>query len=230
MGDEALHATIVNVPTVVKAYNLFMNGVDRFDQLRASHMTARRENQISMPVFTFLLDASVQNGYAMNRSIKKPQTDTMTLKESERRVAEAMVAPIFSLQAQRKSLVFVTRSTDLARCGRLLCGSDTEKDEGADNGSSVHSQLNETTRKKLQMLLPTIGYICVRCYIRTVRNVSKAEMWIHYACHSYSLAFHVEYYAAYHYGLEIKRHNSGAHADIRHITQRIRMATSLRSQ
>lgn len=40
-GNEAPHPAIIKTPSIVHAYNLFMNGADRFDQLRASHSTMR---------------------------------------------------------------------------------------------------------------------------------------------------------------------------------------------
>lgn len=162
LNDDALHATIVIVPAVVMVCNLFTNGLDRFDQLRASHMTARRERRMPLSVFTFLLYATVQSRYALYRSIKEPQIDTMTFKEFKRRVEEGMVASLFSLQAQWKSLVSVTRSTDLARCEKAKGDSDSEDEEGADNGGSVRSDLDDTAKKKPHMLPPTMGDAWVR--------------------------------------------------------------------
>lgn len=60
-----MHATVIEVPAIVMSYNLFMNGVDRFDQLRSSHSIARREKRVPMSVFTFLLDPSIVNAFAL---------------------------------------------------------------------------------------------------------------------------------------------------------------------
>lgn len=84
-----------------------------------------------------------------------------------------MVALFFSLQVQRKSLVFITRSTHPDRCGRSQYDSDTEEEEVADNGGSAHSDPDETTKNEPHMLLPTMGSARVYCYLCKVRNVSK---------------------------------------------------------
>lgn len=63
--------TIVQIPALVFAYNLFMNGVHRFDQLRASHITTRQEPLVAMSSFTFFLDGSTQNGYALYCAVSK---------------------------------------------------------------------------------------------------------------------------------------------------------------
>jgi hypothetical protein len=39
MGHEVLHWTDFSVPAPIVAYNKFMNGVDRMDQLRSTHVT-----------------------------------------------------------------------------------------------------------------------------------------------------------------------------------------------
>lgn len=68
--------------------------------------------------------------------------------------------------------------------------------------------------------------VCVSCYLCKVRKISKSKSWTRYASHFCSLAFHIRCYAAYLYGLEIKRHDSKVHADVWHIPQGTRMVTS----
>jgi hypothetical protein len=41
-GTEVMHCTAFLVPAFIVAYNLFMNGVDRLDQKRATNATKRR--------------------------------------------------------------------------------------------------------------------------------------------------------------------------------------------
>lgn len=64
MGTEAMHATVIEVPAILMSYNLFMNGIDRFDQLRSSH-SIEREKRVPMSVFTLLLDPSIVNAFAL---------------------------------------------------------------------------------------------------------------------------------------------------------------------
>lgn len=74
------------------AYNLFMSGDDRFDQLRAAHVTERKERRVPMSILTFLLDASIINGYALYKSIAGDTQTVMPLRVFKRRVCEAIVA------------------------------------------------------------------------------------------------------------------------------------------
>jgi len=43
MGGESMHRTHIMAPAIVAAYNLFMNGVDRMDQIRSVNPRRRRE-------------------------------------------------------------------------------------------------------------------------------------------------------------------------------------------
>lgn len=65
MGHEAVHSTIIDLPVIIMAYNLFINGVERYDQLQASHTIARGECKLPIDVFTFHLHAIIQSGYAL---------------------------------------------------------------------------------------------------------------------------------------------------------------------
>ena len=65
LGNESMHRTVVQVPAIIVAYNIFMNGVDKFDQYRSTNATERREKRVTMTIFTFLLDAAMMNAYAI---------------------------------------------------------------------------------------------------------------------------------------------------------------------
>lgn len=88
-----MHSKGNGVLAIVMSFNLFMNAVYGFDKLRASHMTAEREAGLAIPISTFLLDASIQNEYALYWSVKKADTEIALLKEFKQRVAKAMVDP-----------------------------------------------------------------------------------------------------------------------------------------
>lgn len=59
METESMHATVLEVPAILLAYNIFMNGVDRFDQLRSSHCIERRKSRVPMSIFAIVLDESI---------------------------------------------------------------------------------------------------------------------------------------------------------------------------
>lgn len=89
---EALHRTKLHVSALIVAYNAFMNLVDRFDQLRSSNQTMRREQRISMALFTFALDKAVQNAYAVSR---RAVQCTLSLTELKRKVSNSLSGPRF---------------------------------------------------------------------------------------------------------------------------------------
>lgn len=66
-GTESMHQIITKVPDVVLAQNIFMHGVDQFDQLHASHTKKRYviESRVSMCNFAFFIDATAHNDYAL---------------------------------------------------------------------------------------------------------------------------------------------------------------------
>lgn len=100
--EESMNATIVEISSIIMAYSWFMNGVDRFDQLRSSHTTARKEARTPMSVFTFLLDASILNGYTLHRYIAPEFRETiLLLREFKRCVGEIFLAPFLAMRQER---------------------------------------------------------------------------------------------------------------------------------
>lgn len=65
MGSESMHPTTLELPSLVMAYRIFLNGVDRFDQMRASHGPERKEGRVPMYIFKFLHKASVINAHEL---------------------------------------------------------------------------------------------------------------------------------------------------------------------
>ena len=68
-GQENIGRKKFAVPAMVNAYNKHMNGVDRFDQQRAVAPVLRREKRVSRSIFSFVLDACVQNAYAVSKKL-----------------------------------------------------------------------------------------------------------------------------------------------------------------
>lgn len=97
MGTESMYPSIIEVPSIVLAYNMLMNGVYRFDQLRASHETERKEMRVTMSILTFLLDAIIINEYALYRTIPVEEGEgRFSLREFKRQIAESLVRPEIS--------------------------------------------------------------------------------------------------------------------------------------
>jgi hypothetical protein len=64
-GVENLHRMDFLVAAPIVAYNMFMNGVDRMDQYHATLPTQRKEQRLHMTIFTFILDLSITQAYAI---------------------------------------------------------------------------------------------------------------------------------------------------------------------
>ena len=90
-GEEVFHRTSYLVPAIIVAYNIFMNAVDRFDQYRQTNSTVRREKRVPMSILTFLLDAAINNAYALFQKLKIDNNVNFT--EFKRRIA-SQLAPV----------------------------------------------------------------------------------------------------------------------------------------
>ena len=55
---ETFHQSVVQAPSIVLTYSLFMSGVELFDRLRTANAIARKEKGLSVSVLTFMLDAN----------------------------------------------------------------------------------------------------------------------------------------------------------------------------
>jgi len=79
VGDENLSRSTVNVPSIVAAYNSFMNSVDRMDQLRASSPTRRRESRVYMSLLSWIMDISINNGLALYNELRRSDSSLTPL-------------------------------------------------------------------------------------------------------------------------------------------------------
>ena len=67
-GDK-LFCSDFSAPAIFVAYNVFMNGVDRFDQVRNVNPCQRKEQRVSMSLFTWCLDVACNNTQSVLRSL-----------------------------------------------------------------------------------------------------------------------------------------------------------------
>lgn len=126
-----------------------------------------------MSLFTFLLDASVQNGYAIlqamgDKSVRHPQ-----VREFKRRIAEAFVAPLMERNVRRRTIQPLATVPDAQAQGG-----------GADSQTHV--------------LLQNVGKKHVQCYLCKLMNAKGKVSKSMYSCASCRLSFHVNCFAFYH--------------------------------
>jgi Transposase IS4 len=99
LGHEVQNCTTLQVPSVIVAYNIFMNSVDRFDQMRSTNITARREKQLTMSIFTFLLDASTHNAFALMKELQPNYKGS--LMDFKQQLCESLTMP-YRLSKKKK--------------------------------------------------------------------------------------------------------------------------------
>jgi hypothetical protein len=82
------------VAAPIVAYNMFMNGVDCMDQYRATLATQHKEKRIYMTIFTFALDLSITQGYAIYQKAMSSKDIRMhPYFEFKRRICQSLIKP-----------------------------------------------------------------------------------------------------------------------------------------
>ena len=183
-GVEVLHRTKFDVPTIIVAYNRYMNCIDRLDQGLATAPTKHKEIRLQMTMFTFFLDLCVSQAYALYKKIHPKEKVMMT--EFKRRLCEKLVTnyttTISSKTAKkRKASNEVTADERPYRC-------------------PIPSQL-ETCHSSGHTLLPNIDgrfTNCHLCYIRGVKDL-KTNL----GCEGCGKCYHQKCFVAYHYRSEL---------------------------
>ncbi|POM75332.1 LOW QUALITY PROTEIN: Hypothetical protein PHPALM_7578 [Phytophthora palmivora] len=89
-GDQVMHRKTFQVPAMIVAYNLFMNGVDRVDQLRSTNPIRRKERHLSISILTWALDLALINAFSLFRKVVGDASARVSLREFKRRVAEKL--------------------------------------------------------------------------------------------------------------------------------------------
>jgi hypothetical protein len=189
MGNERLLRTPIQAPVVVVAYNMFMNSVDRFDQIRATVPNIRRERRVTSSIFAFLMDASVHNAHAVSkklgddkRSISDFKSDlALQLMKSavERPAVGVLRNPNFddgTYQAQKATVATLIESAESHTKSTL---------EGLGCIKSPH-QLVELRDDKHGR--------CFLCALTQGQNAKKSQ----YGCLACKKAFHVNCFSQYH--------------------------------
>ena len=78
-----------DVPTIIVAYNRYLNCIDQLDQGLATAPTKHKEIQLQMTMFTFFLDLCVSQAYVLCKKIQPKEKVMMT--EFKRQLCEKVV-------------------------------------------------------------------------------------------------------------------------------------------
>ena len=158
LGKEVFHRTILRVPAIVVAYNIFMNSVDRFDQYRKTNELLRREKRVNMSIFTFLIDASINNAYALFRKLFPEKKISMT--EFKRRIAEQLVSK--SRQGSDQDSNTTTKDTKFVPFinHQIIQNKDKKRQYCYLCKIMTNEKKDSTTKKKN---IKQSAYSCVQC-------------------------------------------------------------------
>jgi hypothetical protein len=91
-GVENLHQTDFLVATPIVTYNMFMNSVDCTDQYHATLPTQHKEQHLYMTIFTFTLDLSIAQAYAIYQKKTDEKKDSkVSFFEFIRRICQFLI-------------------------------------------------------------------------------------------------------------------------------------------
>jgi hypothetical protein len=93
-----------DAPTIVVAYNLFMNAVNRMDQRRQPVACQQREKRVSMTIFTLILDLACSNGYAIGCTLSTQYKCSVWFDKFKRRTAEQLTRPWHEERSKKASI------------------------------------------------------------------------------------------------------------------------------
>jgi hypothetical protein len=151
-----LHRTKIPAPSLLVAYNVFMNSVDLMDQRRAVNPTKRKEPRLSMTLWTWALDLALHNAYSLKGELD-PDTQ-ISFREFKRGVAEQMVSGLLASRTSRTSRAM----TELPDAPPVLGATVGESETG-------HVLVKTRTRRRCYLCRVTAGKetrtrnYCVAC-------------------------------------------------------------------
>ena len=68
-GVEMIARSRIQCPAIIVSYQLFMNSVDRVDQLRSTAATRRKEKRIHMSLWTYCIDLTVHQAFRVYKEL-----------------------------------------------------------------------------------------------------------------------------------------------------------------
>ena len=196
LGCENIGRSRIPCPAIVVSYQLFMNSVDRVDQIRSTNPIRRREKKIHMSLWTYFLDLVLHQSYCIyktlieNKKISEYDNDDESSADSSsenethdkvlqfnefKRVVSEQLVRTFLLKKER----IRQRNEERITATQMMCRTV---------GTSEHHVLMQN-----KMVNGSNQVACYLCsLILNQRKNSK------YGCVQCGKGFHVDCFAAYH--------------------------------
>lgn len=195
-----MHPLPLQRPAIVPSYNLSMKGMNRFDQLQSTHCIARLERRMPMSLFTFCLDASIQNSYVLSAAISEHNDTLMSYIEIMWHIAVGMESVyVVHIQLRATLQIVINKSSSFF----AIEGTTIEVTASvniANQGAYILLDINNKARVRF--------YLC--------RNLSLPglRLWTRLACTKCKLVFHVNCHALYHSASLLQYENPALHEEV----------------
>ena len=172
---ESIFRTEFLAPAIFVAYNIFMNGVDRMDQVRVANPSRRCEKRVSMSIFTWALDIACNNALSILKTLFPDRIWNM--RNFKREISMALVRPLQMTKASRKV------NTQQHKIQTPLSFPEMNKIIGSD--ASKHYMLKNKNGQMMQ---------CFVCKILSGKRLRSA-----YSCVECGKGYHVDCFTAIHF-------------------------------
>lgn len=181
-------------PAIVVAYNKYMNSVDRFDQLRSTLKGVRKEQRLTSSIFSFIVDAAIQNSFSISKLIKG-SNETRSLSDYKLDIALEMMQAGGTRMVNEDAEVVITGTRE----ARSTVNAVTVMDEYAGASDATKKVLagigcNSCSTHQLVDLKPDKSGRCFMCALVNGQNASKSI----YGCTGCMKPFHVSCFSIYH--------------------------------
>jgi hypothetical protein len=193
LGKERIMRTPIYAPVMVVAYNMFMNSVDRFDQLRATVPGIRRETRVSTSMFAFIVDVCVHNAHAVSKEIggekRKLKDFKMDLALALLKSAGDGTVVVNDAQVQGNDNLDVEVQEEQERNIRTIAETATDAMKATLEGLGCNASPHQ--------LVEMQDYKPGRCFLCSLEHGQAAKK-PRYGCLACKKAFHVNCFAQYH--------------------------------
>jgi len=191
LGKERIMRTPIMAPAFIVAYNIYMNSVDRFDQLRATVPSIRKEKRVTSSMFAFLVDVCVHNAHAVSKEIGG---ETRKLSKFKMDMAKQFLKS-GGEGFQNLEPVAANQQASVAVCNDQRQTIATIAESAAAVTKTTLDGLGHTD--SMHQLVELRDRNTGRCFLCSMEHSQEAKKSI-YGCLACKKAFHVECFSQYH--------------------------------
>ena len=171
---------------------MFMNGVDRMDQRRATLATQRKEQRIQMTLFTFILDLAVTQGFAIYQKLVMGRAEKkLTFFNFKRNLCDSLIMPLRSSRPVGRP-----RKRSKPNSPREGTTERTTIEEAVGTIDNTHMLVENLGRKNVSKKPINEKPQDIDCYLCRKMGL---ELKTIYSCIKCRKGFHVNCFTAFHF-------------------------------